>query len=156
MTLFANGSQITVRTSSGATKFTSNDKLVYKRQIFTGSSFLGNGQVWRTDTPIYGLTMTGNDFPILQIRIQSSSGNMVQNLIGSQIMLNFPLPVHFEHSATQAYIDRYSYLSGAVNFRDYYWQVSFAYIDTYKKTWFAQVPGQTIYFDWRAVILSYR
>lgn len=158
MTLLATGSQISIRNAAGGVKFTSDDKLVYKRATFTGSGGLGSG-VGATTLTAYlpGLTMTTNDFPIIQVFPTSTTGNMVPaQVLNSWVTLNFALPVHFTHSTTEIRIGNYETMTAAVGTDMTYWYVGFTMWDHARRMWWGRLPTSTIMFDWRVVILSYR
>lgn len=169
MTLLVSGDKINVRTASGAVKFTSDDKLVYKRAVFSGSLTMGNGSVMSVDVPLYRslferFRLAPNDFPVLQIRLTACNGNLVQSILNDQITLNFALPISFENSTTDANVNSSTTLSGCTyvkrvtefgeTFDAAY--VGFRAIETKIKTWQPGYSDKNIQFNWRCTILSYR
>ena len=167
MTLLVSGSTISIQNSAGATKFTSDDKLVYKRAVSSGSIVLGgaNGSAHQRVTLGSAFIVTANDFPIVQVKITACSGNLVQDVIGSQVMLNFAMPIHFERGTTDAWVNSYCYLSSCllqetVRYCDgtsgNEWFLGLSFYETRKKIWYASTPSISISLDWRATLLSYR
>lgn len=158
MTLLANGSTISIRNGSGQTKFTSNDKLVYRKSVHTGSGTVGYGS-WAFTAAMSGATLTDKDFPIVQLVITGSNGNKMQYLIGQQILMNFSLPVHFTNSTTSSVITHYCYMSASVvDFGINSWGFAATFVETGRKCW-RPVPGGYgdigVSFNWKVSILSY-
>jgi len=81
--LVANG-VITIQNASNVTKFTSADKLVYQRHSQTGTIDVGG--YYPTQVDFY--TLANNDFLVLSISINSTSGNSVTPILGKFIPAN--------------------------------------------------------------------
>ena len=158
MTLLATGNTISIRNGLGQTKFTSNDKLVFRKSVHTGSGNLGYGS-WALIAGLPGVIMTDKDFPIVQIVITGGNGNKVQSLIGQQILMNFSLPVHFAHDATSPSITHYTYMSASlVDLGIGNWGFAATMVDTARKCWRGLPAGYGnigISLNWKVSIISY-
>ena len=158
MTILATGNTISIRNGLGQTKFTSNDKLVYRKSVHTGSGSIGYG-AWNYTLGLAGVALTDKDFPIVQLVITGSNGNKLQSLIGQQILMNFSLPVHFENLTNSPVITHYTYMSSSVcDFGINSWVFMATRVDTARKCW-RPVPGGYgtigVSFNFKVSILSY-
>jgi len=157
MTLLASGSQIVIRNAFGTTKFTSDDKLVYQRAVFTGFLTVGPGSPVSVAL-LPGLNLTSNDFPYVQIAVTSTDGNRFPyNQFNSQITLNFGLPLQFDHAQNEFKIHSYEVLTASIGTPDNTnWYVGFSYYNWARRQWWINNPSSFVGFQWRVVILSYR
>ena len=83
MSLVITPSLITIQNSDNTTKFTSNDKLIFKIREKTGTI-----NVSGTDAFVEYYPITSKQFVILNIRINSTNGNSLTPVLGKWIPAN--------------------------------------------------------------------
>lgn len=99
MGLEVSGNTITITDSLNNVKFTSNDKLIYQSHIYSGNVTL-NSSTNTVSIPTAVFNFEENQFFNLLGTINTCSGNLGSQLVGSQVDLSFPLLLHFIHSTT--------------------------------------------------------
>lgn len=114
MTLIAQGSLIRITKPNGTEMFNSNDKLVHKKYIATGSASVGEGYGHQ-----YGVTLnttfnTDKDVALVFVTFTGGNGSVTSQVIGSTVQLNFGMLMHFSHATTEALITNYDLLSSGV------------------------------------------
>lgn len=104
MTLNINANTISIKNAAGATKFTSDNKLVYQKAYQTGSVSCGPSRV---DVPFS--SMGENDFVVISIKITSATGqaDLTSLLINKEIPANGGVIVDFygRNVSNQAAVD---------------------------------------------------
>lgn len=90
MTLKVTSSQIQMKNSSGVTKFTSTDKLVYLKWQKTKLMLVSNAAVYE---PFYALG--SSEFLVLTITPYYSSGAVMTSLLAAQIPANGSIMIDF-------------------------------------------------------------
>lgn len=96
MTVRTAASQIQVRNADGSVKFTSDNRLVFLKAYQQGSVSIGSGSVG-----VFFQACGPNDFLVISIIINSSSGNAAGNasVVGLEIPANGSIMIDFEGRA---------------------------------------------------------
>lgn len=156
MSLLVSGNKIYIQNPDGTEKFNSDNKLLYKKYVATGSISMPS----RYGAQVRGISLDtqfngARDLPLIYITPTSSSGNVASQVIGSTIQLNFAMLLNFEHSNTEARVVRYDVLTAMYN----NFQLEFALTPYQVWQWNNpdyNVSSCSISFDWKLVLLSYR
>lgn len=113
MTIKTTASEISVQNASGINKFSSNDKLMYRKNYFSGSLSLGPSTP-RVLVPLYGAVSDSNTFFLVQAKITSCNGNIGTGFIGSTFDLSGAVLLHFTYSTTEVMLTAQDVLSAHV------------------------------------------
>lgn len=114
MTLLASPGSITIQNSSGVSKFNSNNKLLYRKNLFTSPDIALNSASSMQVFPLPGASFDTNTFVIVNITIVACNGSFGSSYIDSTIDLSSPILLHFEYSTTRVRILHNEVLSGAI------------------------------------------
>lgn len=95
MTLTVTPTEIQIKNAGGTVKFTSSNKLVYRKATKTNTLTVGNLVVL---DPFQATS--NNDFLVVSFRINSSTGNVAQQLIGPTFVANAPTVIAYDAVAT--------------------------------------------------------
>ena len=96
MTLQVTNTHIQVKNSSGVVKFDSDDKLIHKKFTQTGSSIsMGSGTNPDSYEFTLNTTLNPKDFGTVSITVSAADGNVLDDVVGSKVQLNFPLMANF-------------------------------------------------------------
>lgn len=156
MSLKISGNQIIVQNADGSTKFTSDNKLVYKKYITSGSLTLGSTSGPKAVIPIGTTFDSSKDMALLYVTLTGGSGNVVSQMIGSTLQLNFPLLMHFDHSTSSVQITAWDVLTGLVLGSQLEFAAVSAIAGKMQVAELYSASSTPVSFDWKLVILSYR
>ena len=96
MTLSVDSEKITIKNKDNTTKFTSNDRLVFRKSSYVNNNiYVASNRIllpWA-----HGLDAT-KDFAVFYIKFNTSTGNLLTSFAGSGIYLpaNSTIPSHFD------------------------------------------------------------
>jgi hypothetical protein len=124
MTVLVQGDLISIRNSSGATKFDSNNKLVYQKATQIGTVSLNSSS---SSLSLPFTTLEQNDFSVITIKINSSSGqaSLVAGILNQEIPANGGVVIDFfgRNVNNQAAVDSellgVDLVAGSIFFRAY-------------------------------------
>jgi hypothetical protein len=124
MTVLVQGDLISIRNSSGTTKFNSNNKLVYQRATQTGTVSLNSSG---SSLSLPFTTLAQNDFSVITIKINSSSGqaSLVAGILNQEIPANGGVVIDFfgrnvnNQSAVDSELLGVDLVAGSIFFRTY-------------------------------------
>jgi hypothetical protein len=114
MTLLASPGNITIENSTGVPKFNSNNKLLYRKNLFSSGDIALNSASPLQVFSLPGAVFDVNTFATISITIVNCTGSFGSSYIGSTIDLSSPILLHFEYSTTVVRILREEILSGAI------------------------------------------
>jgi hypothetical protein len=114
MTLLASPGSITIQNSSGVSKFNSNNKLLYRKNLFSSVDITLNSSASQQVFALPGATFDANTFAIININIVSCNGSFGSSYVGSTVDLSSPILLHFEYSTTTVRILHEEILSGVI------------------------------------------
>jgi hypothetical protein len=113
MTLKASASNISIQNSSGTDMFNSNDKLLYRKNYYSGSVSLGPS-VTTVLVPLSGAVSDANTLFVVQSKITFCNGNFGAGFVNSIIDLSSSVLTNFAYSTTSVDITENDYLSVAI------------------------------------------
>jgi hypothetical protein len=114
MTLLASPGSITIENSVGVPKFNSNNKLLYRKNLFTSNDITLNSSSSMQVFALPGATFDANTFAIVNIKIVTCNGSFGSSYVDSTVDLSSPVLLHFEYSTTQVRILHEEVISGAI------------------------------------------
>ena len=114
MTLLASPGSITIENSTGVPKFNSNNKLLYRKNLFTSGNITLNSASSMQVFALPGATFDTNTFATIDINIIACNGSFGSSYVNSMVDLSSPILLHFEYSTNEVRIHREEILSGAI------------------------------------------
>jgi hypothetical protein len=114
MTLLVSPGSITIENSAGVPKFNSNNKLLYRKNLFNSNDITLNSSSSMQVFALPGAAFDANTFAIINITIVSCNGSFGSSYVNSTIDLSSPVLLHFEYSTTQVRILHEEVISGAI------------------------------------------
>lgn len=113
MTIKASTSGISIQNASGTDMFNSTDKLLYRKNYYSGSISLGPS-VTAVVIPMSGAVSDANTLFIVQSKITYCNGNFGSGFVNSTIDLSSSILTNFAYSTTSVEITESDYLSVSV------------------------------------------
>jgi hypothetical protein len=114
MTLTASPGVITIENSNGTPKFNSNNKLLYRKNIFFSPDITLNSASPIQGFPLPGASFDATTFATINISIVACNGSFGSSYVNSTVDLSSPILLHFEYSTTSVRILNEEILSGAI------------------------------------------
>jgi len=114
MSIIVAGNLIKITKSDGSEMFNSNNKLVHRKFLATGSATLGGGHARINETTFNVTFNKDKDVALVYIRPTSSGGNVAAQYLNASIQLNFAMLMHFTHSTTAPAITAYDQIASGV------------------------------------------
>ncbi len=106
-------SGISIQNTSGVDMFNSNDKLLYRKNYYSGSISLGPS-VMTVAIPMQSAVSDANTLFIIQSKITYCNGNFGSAFVGSVVDLSSSILTNFGYATTYVEITQSDYLSAAV------------------------------------------
>lgn len=113
MSLKATNSSIIIQNAAGVEKFNSDNKLVYKKGIITGSCTLGSTNPMSHIALFSSTFDSSKDFIVAWVTVTYTNGNQLAGAVGAEIQMAGPMISNFEYATTSASITSYE-LIGAI------------------------------------------
>lgn len=154
MSIKVDSSGVIINNANGTEKFNSSSKLLYRKFSQSGSLSIPASTRYVTDIALDGTFNPDNNVALVFINPTAASGNVANQVIGSNIQLSFSMLTNFKHSTTSVYITEWDMLTAAV-----IGDLSSATLRIQHIGFTAGRDGpavSSISFDWNLVVLSYR